>query len=691
MEKGRERDGFVAVGGATPSVLRDTSAMKYVLFATALLACAPFAYPASGLMGNTPPMPTVSPALGGDELKLAEKALSRASQKDSLEERVAALDVLVGLGDADGVMILVKRYASASKRAADARKDLDESTLLLERRRVQLAELELAAERKSSMKPAVSEMQTKIQDLEAKIKKTTVKLAVDEPWTAALREGTNKLVAVQASGKRKGVVKELWKSIDKSDEASTRIACAEVLADIGMKDTAKRLAGIAIDALDERVKMMKALPALEADVHKWERKIQEEVDKMGGNTQGTVAAYQRLQGEAASLRLRTYRQKQLAADFLSAAATGLSNEPDAEQGKAIVALLKLARKSPHRLRVVEVLVDSNVEEARAGLLAMLEQEAEPLQQVSILDGLSMAGDKRIVPWILSAGLSDASWHVRSRSMAAIGVLRPTGCVESLLAAMKVEEGRIRQNAEEALKLLTAKDFNGNLTLWERWWADNKDGFVVSDAVAKSDEEKALEGIGMSFFGLRSESEKVLFILDASGSMNEPMQTYTGGGKAGETRLTVAKREILKALAGVKNGGSVNIVVYAADVWIWSEEPVVLDGETRADAQKFIEEIVANGGTNIWGCMERGLQMAGGKKSKKGAAKWTEPSYDTLFLLTDGQPSIGVSLNREEILDMVSETNESLGIVINTIGLSSDQDAVLMRRLAEENHGAYAAR
>jgi len=60
-------------------------------------------------------------------------------------------------------------------------------------------------------------------------------------------------------------------------------------------------------------------------------------------------------------------------------------------------------------------------------------------------------------------------------------------------------------------------------------------------------------------------------------------------------------------------------------------------------------------------------------------------------LTDGQPSIGVSLNREEILDMVSETNESLGIVINTIGLSSDQDAVLMRRLAEENHGAYAAR
>ncbi|MFT5081562.1 MAG: HEAT repeat protein [Planctomycetota bacterium] len=669
--------------------------MKHVLLAVALLAGATLAASATGEARATVAPPSsaavVSGLAGGDELDLAEKALSRASHKDTLAERVVALDALVGLGDADGVMILVKRYASASQGATDSRKDLDENTQLLERRRVQLAKLELAAERKSSMKPAVSEMKEQIEELEQKIEKATAKLAIEEPWTEALRVGTRDLVAAQASGKQKGVVKQLWKSIDKSDKSSTRVACAKVLADIGTKDTAKRLAGIALDALDDRVKMMKALPELEADVHKWERKMQEEADKLGGNTNGTMASYMQVQGEAASLRMRTYRQKQLARDFLVAAATGLGNEPEAEQDKAIGSLLKLAQKSPHRLRIVEVLVDSKVEAARVGLLAMLEKESEPLLQVAVLDGISQAGDKRIVPWILATGLADESWHVRSRCMAAIGILRPNGCVEALMAAMEVEGGRVRQNAEEALQLLTAMDFNGNLTLWQRWWADNKDGFVVSDAVAKSDMEKALEGVGMSFFGLRSESEKVLFVLDASGSMNEPMQAYSGGGKAGETRLTVAKRELLKALTGVKNGGTVNIVVYAADVWTWSEDPVILDAETRADAQLFIEEIVANGGTNIWGCMERGLEMAGGKKGKKGAAKWVEPSYDTLFLLTDGQPSIGVSLDREEILDMVSEANESLGIVVNTIGLSSDQDAVLMRRLAEENDGAYAAR
>ena len=148
---------------------------------------------------------------------------------------------------------------------------------------------------------------------------------------------------------------------------------------------------------------------------------------------------------------------------------------------------------------------------------------------------------------------------------------------------------------------------------------------------------------------------------------------------------------MKALAGVKDGGTFNIVVYAADVWTWSEDPVVMGAMTREEATIFVEEITAIGGTNIWGCIEKGLDLSQGRKSKKGLSKWVQPNYDTLFLLTDGQPSIGISINREEILDMVRERNEGLGLVINTIGLSSDQDAVLMRRLAEENNGTYAAR
>jgi hypothetical protein len=563
--------------------------------------------------------------------------------------------------------------------------------VLLDRRRVQVAELRLAAERNEDMQEKVEQMEGEIQALEEETAMLADDLFVQEPWAVAVRKGAKALVMAQATGKRRGVLKGIWKLLDKSDDASKRVASAELLADIGEKDTAKRLAKAAMDALDERVKMMKALPELEAKVHDWERKMQEEANKMGGNSRATMDAYNQVRGDAAGLRHSAFVQKLLAEDLLVAAALGLANEPAEAQADAVGALLKSATKSPHRLRLVELLVSSGVERARVGLIAGLVTEKEPLMLVATVNGLAAAGDERISAWLLASGLAHESWHVRSRSMSALASLRIGAAVGPLIDALEGEEGRLRTDAEDALELLTSMNFNGNITLWRRWWADNKDGFVVSDAPAKSDEEKALDGVGLTFFGLRTESEKVLFILDTSGSMNEPMASYTGGGKAGETRLKVAKRELLKALAGVEDGGVFNIVIYAADVWTWQDDPVVMDPKSREEVSLFVEELKANGGTNIWGCMELGMDLAKGRKSKKGAAKWVQPNYDTVFVLTDGQPSIGVSLDREEILDMVREKNEGLGLVINTIGLSAEQDAVLMRRLAEENNGTYAAR
>jgi hypothetical protein len=117
----------------------------------------------------------------------------------------------------------------------------------------------------------------------------------------------------------------------------------------------------------------------------------------------------------------------------------------------------------------------------------------------------------------------------------------------------------------------------------------------------------------------------------------------------------------------------------------------MDADSRAEATAFVETIKPVGGTNIYGAMQHGLREARGAKKKKGAPRWVEPAYDTIFLLSDGVPSMGISTERDGILTMVSEENADLGAVIHTIGLSSDQDAVLMRSLAERNGGTYAAR
>jgi Mg-chelatase subunit ChlD len=108
---------------------------------------------------------------------------------------------------------------------------------------------------------------------------------------------------------------------------------------------------------------------------------------------------------------------------------------------------------------------------------------------------------------------------------------------------------------------------------------------------------------------------------------------------------------------------------------------------RQEVSEFVAEAPAVGGTNIYGALERALDLCGAK----GGGTWSRPVFDTLYFLTDGRATVGVTTNTEEILTFVRERNASAGIVIHTIGLSDAHDAVLMRRLAEENGGTYVGR
>jgi Mg-chelatase subunit ChlD len=110
-------------------------------------------------------------------------------------------------------------------------------------------------------------------------------------------------------------------------------------------------------------------------------------------------------------------------------------------------------------------------------------------------------------------------------------------------------------------------------------------------------------------------------------------------------------------------------------------------QMRKEASDFIAASDAVGATNIYGSLERALDLAGAK----GGASWSAPVIDTIYFLTDGRATVGLTTNTEEILSYVRERNRNSGIVVHTIGLSDAHDAVLMRRLAEENGGTYVGR
>ncbi len=110
-------------------------------------------------------------------------------------------------------------------------------------------------------------------------------------------------------------------------------------------------------------------------------------------------------------------------------------------------------------------------------------------------------------------------------------------------------------------------------------------------------------------------------------------------------------------------------------------------DNRSDALRFVEELEAVGGTNIYGSLQRALELA----EATGGDTWSAPKIDTIYFLSDGRPSVGVTTDPDEILSFVQGLNRSAGIVIHTIGLSGAQDAYLLRSLAEQNGGKYVAR
>ena len=653
--------------------------------------------------GTGAPVPAASglalPADADDDaLEAALAELKRAGSKPELEVRAAALAAVVATGHEDALEPLMGRYARSRAAAAKAAAELEVNRILVQRRRVQLAELRLAAERRKDLDDTIAKRAQELADLERSIERAETKLGLEEPWSAALRDGARAVLDAQGDSKRRTLLKGLWKEVEKGDDGDARVAAAALLAEVAVPTTTTRLAKVMDEAYDEADGLQKGLPALEAAVNEWGRKMQDENEKLEGLvTKGTAAAYEQRRREASSLRGRITDARLLGDELRATSALALARQAPADRAEDVPDLFKLMDRSVHPGAFLRVLTDSRAPEAAVALGEALAGGEEPLRLASLVDHLAeleVAGVDAgvdLFAWCVDTGLDAPSWHLRSRSVAALATLRDARAIPVLVDRLEAEEGRLRSDVGAALVALTGQDFHGNVTLWRRWWADHAEGFVVPEAAPPSSEEKALAEVGLTFFGLSTESQRVLFVLDVSGSMERPMATYQTGGGAGDRRIDVARRELLKALGGIRDGGVFNIVCYASDVWTWADEPVVMEPEARAEATAFVEGIAPVGGTNVYGAMQTGLFQARGAKKKKGAPRWVEPAYDTIFLMSDGVPSMGVSTDRDGILTMVSEENADLGIVIHTIGLSNEQDAVLMRSLAEQNGGSYAAR
>jgi HEAT repeat protein len=288
---------------------------------------------------------------------------------------------------------------------------------------------------------------------------------------------------------------------------------------------------------------------------------------------------------------------------------------------------------------------------------------------------------------LLARLADTRWTVRVAVVAALGRIGSAAAVQPLIDLLRTEDGRLRGDIAAALAEITGQDLGPDADRWQTWWEAHKDSFVPGGAKKP---EAAGGGPGaappaagaetVSFYGIRIDSKKVVFVIDVSNSMNQE-------AGAGRTKVQVAKYELRNAILGLPDDARFAIVFYHHEVFRWKPAMVEAKGGARKQAVEFVEAMVADGNTNIYDALKLAFTYAGmGARDKH-----YDIGADTIFFLSDGQPNRGAVTATAAILAEVARWNELKRVKIHAVGVGKDHDAAFMRSLAESSGGTYVNR
>ncbi|MSR64016.1 MAG: VWA domain-containing protein [Planctomycetes bacterium] len=329
-----------------------------------------------------------------------------------------------------------------------------------------------------------------------------------------------------------------------------------------------------------------------------------------------------------------------------------------------------------------ILIRGSDEAWRVQLVKLATNPMEVVRN-SALEALGRTKDASYLPTVLAA-LEHPSWTTRLAAAKALAELRLAPGVGALCERIGKEEGRMVSELADILWQLTAQPFRSDKAQWKRWWdkeaADFR--FPTAEELAKRLQErnlreekqvsKSFRGVKVDsrFFGLRILSHHVAFVVDISGSMEEKLPT----GQRTEqvpTRIEVARKELLACLEALEAGTRFNILPFSNGATPWKEAAVECTEATFNEAKEFVAALGAFGGTNIYD----GLHQA-----------FLDETVDTIFFLSDGEPSVGEVVDPLGIREAVQGWNKERGVVIHTISIGDRFP--LLEWLATDNGGSY---
>ncbi|XP_071156829.1 inter-alpha-trypsin inhibitor heavy chain H3-like isoform X1 [Mytilus edulis] len=194
-------------------------------------------------------------------------------------------------------------------------------------------------------------------------------------------------------------------------------------------------------------------------------------------------------------------------------------------------------------------------------------------------------------------------------------------------------------------------------------------FVVEyDVERKFDagEVMVVDGYFVHFFapeGMDPLPKDVLFILDVSGSMSG-------------TKIAQQKSAMNSILKDLFEGDRFNIMLFSSGNSLWQQTLLSASNKNKQKALQHVENMKADGGTNINGAMLSGIRFLNSIPSKE----TTESRKKIVVFLTDGLGS-----NGETVLNNIDRENTK-GLPIYSLAFGSNADYEFVKKVAVKNKG-----
>lgn len=225
-------------------------------------------------------------------------------------------------------------------------------------------------------------------------------------------------------------------------------------------------------------------------------------------------------------------------------------------------------------------------------------------------------------------------------------------------------------------LLGEADVHG----WRRLWESGGCAVVVrappAVAIDAATAARRRDG-GDGFFGVPVTGRRVVFVIDASGSMMQSVLRRPAGAHARPSRFDIAVRELGVAIEALESDACFNVVVFHANARAVWKAPVAATVANKARALGWAAAFPPRGSTSLWEALALGLEM-----TTLGADGEPAP-VDEVFVLSDGIASSGASAATP--MRVVRLAREH-GIRIHCVAIDAGGSGGLLREIAERSGG-----